>query len=81
MMPFIGARSKTWQHMLQFNGSLSGMVEHYRRLINITGGEHWDTDQVMEEQFTFPFPFHSYFIFQPFHSVMEGVISNHPTLG
>ena len=52
MMPFIGARSKTWQHMLQFNGSLSGMVDYYRRLINITGGEHWDTDQVREEQLT-----------------------------
>ena len=38
--------------MLRFNGSLSGMVDYYRRLIDITGGEHWDTDQVRDEQLT-----------------------------
>ena len=45
MMPFIGARSRTWQKMIWFQGSLQGMVDHYRTLINITETETWDIDQ------------------------------------
>ena len=30
MMPFIGARSRTWQSVIWYNGSMADMVEHYR---------------------------------------------------
>ena len=45
MMPFIGARAKTWQSLLHFNGSLSGMVEHYRNILNLSTDYTWDVDQ------------------------------------
>ena len=30
MMPFIGARSRTWQSIIWHNGSMADMVDHYR---------------------------------------------------
>ena len=30
MMPFIGARSRTWQSVIWYNGSMADMVDHYR---------------------------------------------------
>lgn len=46
MMPFIGARSATWQEMIWYNGSLGATVNHYRNLLNISEeAELGDTDQ------------------------------------
>ena len=45
MMPFIGARSKTWKSMLWYNGSLSSMVSHYRDLMDLSTDYTWDVDQ------------------------------------
>jgi len=45
MMPFIGARSRTWKEMLWFNGSLGGMVNHYRSLMDLSTDYTWDVDQ------------------------------------
>ena len=45
MMPFIGARSKTWRSMLHYNGSLSSMVSHYRDLMDLSTDYTWDVDQ------------------------------------
>ena len=46
MMPFIGARSQTWQEMIWYNGSLAATVNHYKNLLNISQeAELWDTDQ------------------------------------
>ena len=46
MMPFIGARSETWQEMIWYNGSLADTVHHYKNLLNISQeAEFWDTDQ------------------------------------
>jgi len=41
MMPFIGARSKTWRSILHYNGSLSSMVSHYRDLMNLSVDYTW----------------------------------------
>ena len=30
MMPFIGARSRTWQSIIWHNGTMADMVDHYR---------------------------------------------------
>ena len=46
MMPFIGARSKTWQEIIWYNGSLADTVHHYKNLLNISQeADFWDTDQ------------------------------------
>ena len=46
MMPFIGARSKTWQEIIWYNGSLAATVSHYKSLLNMSQeAEFWDTDQ------------------------------------
>jgi len=45
MMPFIGARSKTWKSMLWYNGSLSSMVSHYRDIMDLSSDYTWDVDQ------------------------------------
>ena len=46
MMPFIGARSETWQEMIWYNGSLAATVHHYKNLLNISQeADFWDTDQ------------------------------------
>ena len=46
MMPFIGARSETWQEMIWYNGSLAATVTHYKNLLNISQeADFWDTDQ------------------------------------
>ena len=46
MMPFIGARSQTWQEIIWYNGSLAATVNHYKNLLNISQeAELWDTDQ------------------------------------
>ena len=50
MMPFIGARSVTWSQMIWYNGSLAGMVSHYKNMMNISDSETWDTDQVQFSQ-------------------------------
>ena len=46
MMPFIGARSRTWKEIIWYNGSLAATVSHYKNLLNISQeAEFWDTDQ------------------------------------
>ncbi len=33
MLPFLGARAYVWRDMLEYPGSLKGMVDNYKKLI------------------------------------------------
>ncbi len=46
MMPFIGARARTWKDMLKhYDGDLPAMVNKYRTLLGLSVDYTWDTDQ------------------------------------
>lgn len=41
-MSFVGARSRTWKEMVRYDGSVSGMMNHYRELITPESSWGWD---------------------------------------
>ncbi len=47
MMPFIGARARVWDSILEYDdhGGLPGMVERYRKHMNFSEDYTWDIDQ------------------------------------
>ena len=51
MMPFIGARARTWDRIIEFDGShgvetgLASMVKLYNRRMNFSDDYTWDIDQ------------------------------------